>query len=114
LAYAALARACQIYGHGAEATDSIVKAESLSNGISARELSHIAMLGHLIGDHGADAVASARAHAMEFPRDTMIVQPLTSIFDLIGFSGLASQQAEQLAFLTTLALFYGDDCWFNC
>ena len=114
LAYAALARACQISGRGVEATESIAKAESLSDGVSTRELSHIAMLGHLIGGRGADAVASARAHVMEFPRDTMIVQPLTSVFGLIGFSGLAGREAEQLAFLTTLAPSYGDDWWFNC
>jgi hypothetical protein len=41
------------------------------------------------------------------------VQPCTSVFGLIGFSGMAGREAEQLAFLNSLAPHYDDDWWFN-
>jgi len=39
-------------------------------------------------------------------------QTCTSVFGLIGFSGMPGREAEQLAYTTTLAPHYGNDWWF--
>ncbi len=41
----------------------------------------------------------------------MIAQMCTSVFGLIGFSGLPGREAEQLAFNRRLAPHYGDNWW---
>ncbi len=113
LAYAALARTLQISAKGAEAVEAMTKARALTAGTSDREKGHIAMLGHLIDGDGPSAYAAALDHLAAYPRDALIAQPLTGVFGLIGFSGLAGREAEQLAFLARLAPHYGEDWWFG-
>jgi hypothetical protein len=43
----------------------------------------------------------------------MMLAPITGVFGLIGFSGKAGREAEQLAVLQPFALAYGDDWWFR-
>lgn len=113
LGHAGRARAWQTLARGAEAVAAMARAKELSGGVSPREQGHIAMLSHLVGGDGAAAHAAALSHLDEFPRDAVIVQPLSSVFGLIGFSGLAGREAEQLAFMNRLAPHYGDDWWFT-
>jgi len=115
LGYVGLARASQIMAKGPAARDAMATAEALSakNGLSNREKGHIAAMSPLIGGNGAAALKAMRAHVNEHPRDALIAQPCTSVFGLIGFSGLPGREAEQLAFLDPLAQHYGDDWWFN-
>ena len=115
LAYAGLARGCQVMARGAEARDAMAKAEQLaaSNALTSREQGHIAAMSLLIGGNGAGALKAMRANAVDHPRDALVVQPCTSVFGLIGFSGMAGREAEQLAFLNSLAPHYDDDWWFN-
>jgi len=113
LAHGALARALQISARGADAAAVMARAEALAGGVSDREKGHIAMLGHLIGGDGPAAHAAALEHLADHPRDVLIAQPLSGVFGLIGFSGFAGREAEQLAFLTGLAPHYGDDWWFG-
>ena len=113
LGHAALARARQVSAKGAEAAASMARARTLASGLSAREQGHIAMLDHLVAGDGRLAYKAALTHLAEYPRDALIAQPLTGVFGLIGFSGLAGREAEQLAFLNGLAPHYGDDWWFN-
>jgi hypothetical protein len=113
LAHAALARSYQISARGADAAKAIARARELTEGLSAREKGHVAMMGHLIDGDGPSAYAAARQHLCEFPRDAVIAQPLTGVFGLIGFSGIAGREAEQLDFLARLAQYYGDDWWFS-
>ncbi len=113
LAHAALARSLQISARGAEAVEAMTKARALAAGTSDREKGHIAMLGHLIDGDGPSAYAAALDHLAVYPRDALIAQPLTGVFGLIGFSGLAGREAEQLAFLARLAPHYGEDWWFG-
>ncbi len=113
LAHAALARAQQISAKSVEAVGAMTRARALTAGTSNREKGHIAMLGHLIDGDGPSAYAAALDHLAAYPRDALIAQPLTGVFGLIGFSGLAGREAEQLAFLARLAPHYGEDWWFG-
>ena len=112
LAHAALARSLQISARGAEAAAAMAQARALAAGTSDREQAHIAMLGQLIDGNGPAAYALAIDHLGAYPRDVLIAQPLTGVFGLIGFSGLAGREAEQLAFFARLAPHYGEDWWF--
>lgn len=113
LAHAALARLLQVMGRPAEAADAISRAKACGNGLSAREQGHLAVLGHLIGGNGPAAYAAVLDHVVDYPRDSLIVQPCCGVLGLIGFSGRAGRQAEQLAFLATLAPHYGEEWWFE-
>jgi hypothetical protein len=113
LAHAGLARAWQVLARGPEAAASMAKARALSQGVTARERGHIDILSHLVAGDGPAAHAAALVHLGDYPRDAVIVQPLSSVFGLIGFSGLAGREAEQLAFMNQLAPHYGDDWWFT-
>ena len=115
LGYVGLARACQIMAKAGDAKEAMGRAEALAStgALSTRETGHIAAMGHLIAGRGPDALTSMRAHVVEHPRDALIAQPCTSVFGLIGFSGMPGREAEQLAFLDPLAKHYADDWWFN-
>ena len=113
LGHAGLARAWQVLARGPEAAASMANARALLGGVTPREQGHVAMLGHLVGGDGPAAHAAALAHLDAYPRDAVIAQPLSSVFGLIGFSGLAGREAEQLAFMNRLAPHYGDDWWFT-
>jgi tetratricopeptide (TPR) repeat protein len=112
LAHAALARSCQVAGKGADAGAAIDRAAELSIGLTDRERAHVTILEHLIKGRGGEAYKGVLAHVEEHPRDAVIVQLCAGVFGLIGFSGLAGREAEQLAFMHRLAPHYGDDWWF--
>src|SRR3974377_748340 len=46
------------------------------------------------------------------PRDAMALAPSTGVFGLIGFSGKAGREGDQLALLEPLATHYCNDWWF--
>ncbi len=112
LAHAALARALQMRGRGREAREAMGRARAAANGGTARDAGHLGALGLLIDGDGPGALAAIRAHLADWPRDAMIAQPCTGVFGLIGFSGRAGREAEQLAFTDRLAPHYGEDWWF--
>lgn len=109
LAYVGLARVLQIYARGAEARAAIARARELAPALPARERGHIAALGRLIDGDGAGALAAAREHLREYPRDAMVLAPCTSTLGLIGLSGCAGREADLLQLLDDLA----DDWWFG-
>jgi Flp pilus assembly protein TadD len=112
LAHAGLARALQIHARPAEAKAAMAHARELAAGLSARERSHVNALGFLIDGQSPEALAAAREHLREYPRDAMVLAPCTSVFGLIGFSGRAGREEELLALMDSLADAYGDDWWF--
>ncbi len=115
LGFAGLARAAQVMAHGAAARKAMDKAVELaaSRELTERERNHVAAMDYLIAGNGVAALKAMRLHAEDHPRDVLVIQPCTSVFGLIGFSGLAGREAEQLAFLNRLAMHYDDDWWFN-
>jgi tetratricopeptide (TPR) repeat protein len=113
LAHTGLARALQLEARGGEARDAMAVATNLSDGCSTREQSHIAAFDKLIAGDASAAYAALLEHLQDHPRDAFAVQPCTSVFGLIGFSGQAGREAQTLAFMHRLAPHYGDDWWFN-
>jgi len=113
LAHGALARALQFKVRPDEAADAMARARALAQGLSPREQGHIAILDLLVAGNGPAAYAAVLDHVAEYPRDALAVQPCCGVFGLIGFSGKAGREAEQLAFLAALAPRYGHDWWFE-
>lgn len=113
LAHIALARASQVLGHGAEIKAPLERAVALAASTSEREQSHIAIFAKILTGHGAAAIPLVLEHTRTWPRDAMVLAPITSVFGLIGFSGQSGREARQLAVLQPLASAYGDDWWFR-
>ncbi len=113
LAHIALARTLQIQGRGSEVKAPLARARELLGGTTDREKSHIAIFGKILEGQGAAALEDIRQHIKFWPRDAMALAPATSVFGLIGFSGKAGREADQLAILESLTQHYGDDWWFR-
>lgn len=113
LAHIALARAFQLLGRGTEVGVPRERALALAAGTSKREQSHIAILAKILTGQGAAAIPLVLEHIRTWPRDAMVLSPITSVFGLIGFSGKSGREVEQLAVLQALASAYGDDWWFR-
>ena len=113
LAYIALARTLQIFGRAAESKAPLARALELSPHTTERERSHIAIFERILTGRGADGLALTREHIKSWPRDAFALAPSTSVFGLIGFSGLKGREEDQLALLAPLANAYGDDWWYR-
>jgi len=112
LGHVGIARCRLLMGDRPGAATAIAAARGASAGLSAREAAHVGAIGHMVDGDVPAAYGAIRAHVQDYPRDAMIAQTCTGVFGLIGFSGRAGREAEQLAFTTTLAPAYGDDWWF--
>jgi len=112
LAHAALGRTLQLYAKLPEAKVAVARARELGARLPRRERANVEMLASLVDGAGPPAFAFAIAHLAEFPRDVMVLAPCTGVFGLIGFSGRAGREKEQLAQMEALAPAYGDDWWF--
>jgi len=113
LAHAGRARALQVASDIAGAQASIAAALALANGLPAREASHIEVFSLLIGVKLDAALAAVRSHVADWPRDALVANTAANQTGLIGTSGRAGREQEQLDFLAALAPHYGDDWWFN-
>lgn len=113
LAHIALARTVQVYGRGPEVKAPLACALELAPKTTPREQSHIAIFERILTGKGADGLALTREHIKTWPRDAFALAPSTSVFGLIGFSGLKGREEDQLALLEPLAGAYGDDWWFR-
>jgi Tfp pilus assembly protein PilF len=113
LAHAGLARAYQVRGDMVPAREAMAAANAASTGLPPREASAIAFHGLVLSGQGDAAVAAAKAHLTEWPRDAMVLSPCTSVFGLIGFSGRSGREREQVELLDSLATHYDDDWWFT-
>lgn len=113
LAHIALARTLQIQGRGGEVKAPRERAVALAAGTSPREQSHIAIFDKILTGQGVAALEMIRAHIQSWPRDAMALAPATSVFGLIGFSGQAGREVDQLALLEPLERHYGEDWWYR-
>jgi tetratricopeptide (TPR) repeat protein len=113
LAHAAKAHALLERGNAAAARESIAVAQSLTAGLSAREVSHIAFFGLLVAGETEPALTAVAAHLTAWPRDAMVLGTTAFTNGLIGSSGRAAQKRTLLDLLDTLAPVYGDDWWFT-
>ncbi|RBW61128.1 tetratricopeptide repeat protein [Ruegeria sp. A3M17] len=109
-----LARYLVTVGRGQDAKRQIALAKELSHGVSPREAAQIDIISDLIEGRAPQAYRRIRDHVADHPRDILLAQTCTSVFGLIGFSGQAGREAEQLAYTTMLKPHYGDDWWFLC
>jgi tetratricopeptide (TPR) repeat protein len=113
LAHIGLARTVQIYGRGAEVKAPLARALELAPQTTPREQSQIRIFERILTGRGAEGLALTREHVREWPRDAFALAPSTSVFGLIGFSGLPGREQDQLAVLEPLAGAYGNDWWFR-
>ncbi|MBX9943011.1 MAG: tetratricopeptide repeat protein [Reyranella sp.] len=113
LGHISLARAKQLLGRGHEAKAPLARAHELAAGTTPREQSQIAIFDNILTGQGAAALEAIHEHMKSWPRDAMALAPATSVFGLIGFSGKAGREVDQLALLEPFAKHYGDDWWYR-
>ncbi|MEL6872246.1 MAG: tetratricopeptide repeat protein [Pseudomonadota bacterium] len=113
LAYAGLARARHAMADGVGARAAFKEAQSRADSLTAREQRHLACLEKVISGDGGGARRMIREHLDVFPRDAFILQPMTGVFGLIGFSGAPGREETQLSFIEGFADQYSDDWWFT-
>lgn len=112
LAHAAQARWLQFHMRAAEAREACARAAQLAEQATPRERRHVEIYSRLVGGDPRGALAATREHLADFPRDAMALAPATGVFGLIGFSGRAGREREQVELLEPLAAHYGEDWWF--
>jgi tetratricopeptide (TPR) repeat protein len=113
LAHIALARTFQVLGRGSEIKAPLEQSLALVPHLNTREQSQIAIFQKILTGQGAAAVPAIIEHLKTWPRDAMVLAPITGVFGLIGFSGKAGREVEQLAALEPYASAYGDDWWYR-
>lgn len=113
LAHIALARTLQVQGRGSEIKAPLERGLALAADTTAREQSHIAIFEQILTGRGGAAIPAILEHLKTWPRDAMVLAPITGVFGLIGFSGKVGREAEQLTVLEPFASAYGDDWWFR-
>ena len=111
LAHIGLAREMQLRGQPSQVRTSLNRARELVSNISDRERSHLNTSALLLEGKPSAAREAVYEHVKNWPKDVLIAQMCTSVFGLIGFSGLPGREAEQLAFISQLIPHYGDNWW---
>ena len=113
LAHIGKARALQLAGNLAAMRESLATALSLSDGASARELSHIDVFRRLFAGQAVAALAAIHVHVEAWPRDALVLSLAANQGGLIGMSGLPGREQGLVDFLDPLAPHYGEDWWFE-
>ena len=113
LAHVGRARALQLTSDIPGAQAAMAAAQGLVRGLPERDISHIEVFSLLVGGSPDAALAAVRRHVATWPRDALVAGLAANQTGLIGISGHAGREQEQLDFLAALAPHYGDDWWFN-
>ena len=113
LAHTAKAHALLERGEVSTARASMAAANSLTAGLSEREVSHVAFFDLLVRGDTERALGALLAHLNAWPRDTVVLATTAFTNGLIGNSGRAGQKRMLLELLDRLAPSYGDDWWFT-
>ncbi len=112
LAHAAKARALQMRGAGAEAKTAAARASELARAVTQRERGHVEAVSLALAPDLPRALAAAREHLREFPRDALVLSLATGVYSLTGFSGRRDRNELLPGILDELAPAYGEDWWF--
>ena len=78
-------------GRGSEIKAPLARALALAGGISPREQSHVAIFKQILTGRGGAAIPPILEHLNTWPRDAMVLAPITGVFGLIGFLGKAER-----------------------
>ena len=113
LAHIGKARTFQLAGNLAAMRESLATALTLTEGGSARDLSHIDVFRLLFAGQAVAALAALRAHVETWPRDALVLSLAANQGGLIGMSGLPGREHGLVDFLGPLAPHYGEDWWFE-
>ena len=113
LAYIGYAREMQLRGRYTDMRQALKLAIKYARNLSEREESHLNVSNLLLSGKSAEARLAVYEHVRRWPRDVLIAQMCTSVFGLIGFSGLPGREAEQLSFISNLATHYGKNWWYK-
>ena len=111
LAHVTLGRYRQVMGDRAGAQAAMEAARGCGRELSPREAGQVAIFDMLIAGKSAAGYEAARAQLREYPRDVLTAQACLGALGLIGFSGRAGREAENLALAEELAPAYGADWW---
>src|SRR5208282_3622505 len=96
VAHAGKARAHQLGGDISSAHESLAAAKALAT--DSRSLSQIEVLGLVFAGQADAALAAVRVHLKEWPRDAVVLSTTSNQIGLIGLSGRARREQEQLEF----------------
>ncbi len=113
LAHIGYAREMQLRGRSTEMRQALNRAIKYAGNLSEREKSHLNVSSLLLSGKSAEARLAVYKHVTHWPRDVLVAQMCTSVFGLIGFSGLPGREAEQLSFISNLTNHYGENWWFK-
>ena len=113
LPHIGLAREMQMRSRPDLVKQHLRRARELSENLDERQRSHVATSTLLLTGKSVAAREAVYEHIKHWPRDIMVAQMCTSIFGLIGLSGLPGREAEQLSYTARLEPHYGDDWWFR-
>ena len=111
LAHVGRARALQVAGDVAGARAAISAAKAFP--VTDREASHIEVFHRMANVSPAAALDQVLRHVQDWPRDAFVAATAANQTGLIGMSGRAGREEEQLAFLERLAPHYGADWWLD-
>jgi tetratricopeptide (TPR) repeat protein len=113
LAHLGAAQAAAIQGDMAGIKTALGAAQGAADkGLTAREASQLGFLTLMLAGKAAEALAAARVHLGEWPRDAVVMNQYGPIVGLIGFSGRPGLKREQELVMDSFAPHYGEDWWF--
>jgi tetratricopeptide (TPR) repeat protein len=113
LAHATLAHTYSMMSLSNEARISLETAIACTVNTTAREKAHINIIAAMINNNADLAFETATRHLKTYQKDAIIAQSVSGAFGLIGFSGRAGREQENLKFMEQLVPHYKNDSWFN-
>jgi tetratricopeptide (TPR) repeat protein len=112
LAHVGRAQGLLLRGEAGAAAEALAVAESLTGGVTPREVSQIAFYRTLMTRPIEAAIAALEAHVEAWPRDAMVLNTNANPNGLLGSSGQVGQKARLAAMMDRLAPHYAGDWWF--
>jgi hypothetical protein len=113
LSYLGTAQASTVHGNMPAANAALAEAQKLRSAVSERERSQIDFFSLFLSGQSRSALAFARSHLAEWPRDAVVMNYYGPILGLINASGHEGSKVEQAQVMDAFAPHYGDDWWFQ-